>query len=209
MPQEGRGGKKIFVRRGWDFGIARVLAVMHQDKNSDFCKAAAQMGDLPFDDTETFWGSPYGKLLDELCRNKLSTREGWELAGLYMIGACESARACLLLIVSWPDAHESNLVASSAGGDAGQIFNNRAWSSTVMGIRRFDLHPAFNAKDMSWGPFLVLEGDTEPQTFEFILEPTFVFFARHDPGAAPVLHVLVHARADVSAIAWQIYMYWS
>lgn len=86
--QVGRGGKLVYERRGWDLGVGRVLQAMHQDKNSDLCKAAAKAHPLPAGDAalETFWGSPYGKLLDELCKHKLSKRTGWQQAGLYVIG---------------------------------------------------------------------------------------------------------------------------
>lgn len=69
-----------------------------------------------------------------------------------------------------------------AGGDAGKIFNCRAWSSTVLGLRRFDLDPAANAKDFSWAPLIILQGPTEPVTFEYILAPSVDFFYCHDPG---------------------------
>lgn len=52
----------------------------------------------------------------------------------------------------------------------------------VLGIRRYDLDPAFNAKDFSWAPLIVLEGPTDAPTYDYILRPTVDFFDQHDPG---------------------------
>lgn len=79
----------VWVRRGWDFEVGRTLSLLHKDPNSDFCKAAAKLKDLPFDgdaSRESFWGSPYGRILDEACKHVLSKREGWQNAGVYVLG---------------------------------------------------------------------------------------------------------------------------
>ena len=39
--QAARGGKLTYKRRGWDFGADIAVQGVHQDRDSDFCKAAA------------------------------------------------------------------------------------------------------------------------------------------------------------------------
>lgn len=42
--------------------------------------------DEDVDGAETFWESPYGLLLDQLCNSRLSQRKSWQNAGLYALG---------------------------------------------------------------------------------------------------------------------------
>jgi hypothetical protein len=92
---------------------------------------------------------------------------------------------------------------SCAGADAGQIFNNRAWSTTVIGLRRYDLHPDSRAKKFAWIPIIVLEGPTEPLSLQFILRPLIDFFKKHDPGE-PLASCMKHAASLESHVSHQI-----
>lgn len=72
-----------FKRRGWDFGVGKVIQMLHE--NVDFRRAAS---DCVMDFAgEDFWGSPYASLLDKLTNGVFSKREVWHESGCYIFGA--------------------------------------------------------------------------------------------------------------------------
>lgn len=90
-----------------------------------------------------------------------------------------------------------HLFYACAGADGGNIFKLRIGSTTIVGVRRYDLHVAKNASCLSWQPLIILEGPTEPSQLEDILKPTVDFFVNHDPGTSsyrgcPNIQYLIH-----------------
>ena len=194
-----------FKRRGWDFSAGRVITQLHEDK--DFRKAAEECV-IDFKG-EDFWGSPYAELLDKLTGGAFSKRKAWHDSGVWILGAfstvcgriCTPVRApskscmCLMRIkcmhvrshaFAWHiNLHLCNSHTSlRVGSDAGNMFNSRSWSSTVVGLRCFTLAADRNAKRFAWAPLLVIAGPTEPAKFQHILAPTVDWFCKHDPGAS-------------------------
>lgn len=76
----------------------------------------------------------------------------------------------------------------SVGADGGNIFKLRTSSTTIVGIRRYDLDQSWSARACSWQPLVILAGPHEPTHLEHILAPTVAFFCDHDPGS------LLHTR---------------
>lgn len=76
------------------------------------------------------------------------------------------------------------------GADGGNVYKLRTASTTIVGVRRYDLEHTVSARCFSWQPLIVLAGPTEPKHLESILEPTVDFFVKHDPGARAVLRFL-------------------
>ena len=96
LSQVARGGVVRFKRRGWDFGVGKVIQMLHE--NVDFRRAAS---DCVMDFAgEDFWGSPYASLLDKLTNGVFSKREVWHESGW-----CRVRSHCACIICGCVDAY--------------------------------------------------------------------------------------------------------
>lgn len=82
-----------------------------------------------------------------------------------------------------PSYTETVLVLVCAGGDGGQVFDNKAYGTLIWGMKLFGLPPNIAAKHEAWAPLGVVQGPNEPGNLGSIFSSLNEFFSAHDPGA--------------------------
>eukprot|EP00892_Ulva_mutabilis_P005904 jgi/Ulvmu1/3686/UM017_0102.1 len=122
-----------------------------------------------FEDPESFWNSPAGRELNARCGNKFDETS---------IKADEFA------------------VLVSLGADGGQLFVNKQHGALIWGIRLQELHDGMAAKNDTWAPLGVVEGPTEPNRLDSVLESLEDFFLAHDPGRDGTTPIIVEIWED-------------
>jgi hypothetical protein len=75
------------------------------------------------------------------------------------------------------------IMHGASGADGGCIFKHRTSSTTIIGIRRYDVDPSKSGKSYVWQIWIVIAGPTELVHLEWIMRPGILFLVKHDPGA--------------------------
>jgi hypothetical protein len=110
----GVGGSVRARRRCWDIGCKRGLRYLW---SQDGFAEAVMRAKPDFTDSESFWGVPYGRMLDALCNNVFSKPPDGVVPSIYVVGAMVSLPvvACFTSCycsrwVAWPHCTASSLL---------------------------------------------------------------------------------------------------
>ena len=72
---------------------------------------------------------------------------------------------------------------AASGADGGCIFKYHTSSTTIIGIRRYEVDPSKSGKSYVWQIWIVIAGPSELVHLEWIMRLRMLFLVKHDPGA--------------------------